>query len=482
MRTSHRSIVAEAVESRRLLSSSLSGGVLNIVGSTGNDVVNVTLSGSSIKVAEGSTSKTYTYSQVNKITADLKAGNDSLTLSESIAKPSSILGSAGNDTLTGGAGKDTLRGGDGNDRVDGRSGDDIVDGQANNDTVSGGAGTDAVLGGSSNDRLDPGTGNDYVEGGSGQDVVDYSTRTVPINATLKSAAVGSSSVVTGKGGQSGETDTYNGVEVILGGTKSDSLSFSPGLSDSTYAVVNQIQLWGNAGNDSLSSGLSPSNDLGDKVTIYGGDGNDVITTTVGPATSVYGQGGNDTLNIGDEDAGDPVVMDLGSGTDTLTEHAEGISNFVRTLPSTIENYIGTFTMFKSITINGNALNNSITVFTKASDAKGVILCGNDGDDLLTGTDGPDTINGGNGIDVVWAQGGNDIVFGGAGDDYIVGSNGNDTLYGDTGSDRLFGGADNDVLRAIDGLPDTLEGGSGSDIAYCDKSDSRVEIEKTFFAI
>src|SRR3982750_808604 len=101
----------ESLEGRRLLGSSLSSGVLKIVGTDQADKIDVTLSGSSIKVDEhkGST-KSYSASSVKKITADLKGGKDQITVSESITVPTTLNGGSGDDMLTGGGGNDNMLG------------------------------------------------------------------------------------------------------------------------------------------------------------------------------------------------------------------------------------------------------------------------------------------------------------------------------------------------------------------------------------
>ena len=101
-----------------------------------------------------------------------------------------LLGGAGNDTLTGGtvddfisggSGKDVVAGGAGNDRLDGRSGPDTLTGGAGNDTIRGGQGrdflvgsqeADTLLGGGGRDTISGREGNDRIFGGGGRDLLD----------------------------------------------------------------------------------------------------------------------------------------------------------------------------------------------------------------------------------------------------------------------------------------------------------------------
>jgi Ca2+-binding RTX toxin-like protein len=86
------------------------------------------------------------------------SGDDSVTVSSSVAIPVTMRGGAGRDTLIGGSGPDKLMGGEGNDRLLGRGGDDLIFGGPGNDSLYGGPGEDSLRGG-------PGT--DVISGGSG---------------------------------------------------------------------------------------------------------------------------------------------------------------------------------------------------------------------------------------------------------------------------------------------------------------------------
>jgi uncharacterized delta-60 repeat protein len=133
-----------------------------------------------------------------------------------------------------------------------------------------------------------------------------------------------------------------------------------------------------------------------------------------------------------------------------------------------------------------------------------VLSGNDGDDRLDGRGGADLMTGGAGFDtanyssrssaitVTMGSGandgspgenddveteeciggsGNDSIFGsslndflggGAGADSLTGNSGNDNITGSSGSDRLFGNNGNDFMQALDGISDTVNGGTNSD--------------------
>ena len=63
-----------------------------------------------------------------------------------------VLGEAGNDTLTGGDGNDTIDGGEGDDTLTGGLGDDVIIASEGYDQIEGGAGTDTIS--FANDAID----------------------------------------------------------------------------------------------------------------------------------------------------------------------------------------------------------------------------------------------------------------------------------------------------------------------------------------
>ena len=130
-----------------------------------------------------------------------------------------------------------------------------------------------------------------------------------------------------------------------------------------------------------------------------------------------------------------------------------------------------------LTVNGDALNNTITI---SRDAAGTILVNGGAVAVVGGTptvantslvqvfglDGQDVIslNQANGAlprANLFGGGANDTLTGGAGDDQLFGQAGNDTLLGGGGFDFLFGGADNDTMTGGD-ADDQVFGQSGTD--------------------
>jgi Ca2+-binding RTX toxin-like protein len=90
------------------------------------------------------------------------------------------------------------------------------------------------------------------------------------------------------------------------------------------------------------------------------------------------------------------------------------------------------------------------------------LFGGGGNDLIRAMAGRrDSVDGGTGNDTIDGGAGNDTLLGGLGDDHILKSDGNDLVLGGPGADHLDGGADRDTLDGGSGN-DTIEGGPGND--------------------
>jgi Ca2+-binding RTX toxin-like protein len=132
-----------------------------------------------------------------------------------------------------------------------------------------------------------------------------------------------------------------------------------------------------------------------------------------------------------------------------------------------------------LTVNGDALNNSIAV---SRNAAGQILVNGGAVTVLGGTatvantttiqvfglDGADTItlsevNGALPKANLFGGAGNDVLTGGSGNDQLFGQGGNDTLLGKGGFDLMFGGSEND----------TITGGDADDQAFGQGGDDRM---------
>ena len=161
-------------------------------------------------------------------------------------------------------------------------------------------------------------------------------------------------------------------------------------SNSLYFVVEWDYIRGTSGADTISR-------TGGE-TVYGQDGNDVISLLSG-ANYVRGDAGDDSVSGG-------------SGFDD---------------------------------INGNMGNDTL----RGNDGEDWVVGGKD-NDLLFGDAGFDIVYGNMGNDTVDGGAGNDWVRGGQGDDTVMGGAGDDWLWGDKGNDTLSGGAGADLFYSLAG--------------------------------
>ena len=155
--------------------------------------------------------------------------------------------------------------------------------------------------------------------------------------------------------------------------------------------------------------------------VHGWDGNDVITETPLGTQQIFGDAGNDTVNVVSDIVADS--WDGGASNDTIDWSAVAESG------ATFDLAVGTAT---DTALNVEQMLNF---------------------ENLIGTANRDVINGSAGANYLNAGAGNDDVYSGAG---------NDTLLGGTGNDQLFGGAENDYFDGGTG-DDRIDGGAGVDL-------------------
>ncbi len=155
---------------------SLDNGVLNIIGTDGNDGVYVAEHGNQAVVFTSfADPQSFAIADIDSINIDLLDGHDFALVSKWLTIDATIDGGDGSDLLIGGSGEDTIFGGAGNDQIYGRQGADSLDGEDGNDIVSGGSGDDSLVGGIGFDLLIGGGGNDLIDGDDTEDVIidDY---------------------------------------------------------------------------------------------------------------------------------------------------------------------------------------------------------------------------------------------------------------------------------------------------------------------
>ena len=248
-----------------------------------------------------------------------------------------------------------------------------------------------------------------------------------------------------------------------------------------------------------------------KIVVWGGDGDDTITSLVHQTTELDGQDGDDVITGG----WNTDIIRGGNGNDTLTgqfgnDRLLGGDGNDELFGNTGENelYGGTgddviYGGDLNDLIFGDAGDDTLWGFEGDDRINGFTgndsLHGNDGDDVINGHDGDDNIWADNGSDTIYAGAGNDWISGGTGDDVIRGENGadhvlagdgddfvnggdtTDRIFGGNGDDTLVGGNANNFLYGQNGNDilrggansDTIEGGSGNDTLYGEDGDDNL---------
>ena len=169
-------------------------------------------------------------------------------------------------------------------RLEGGRGPDTLSAGKGNDTITAGGADDYLFGGDGNDLLDGNSEADDFLGGNGRDTASYLSRTAAVSVGLGTFP---------DDGEVGEGDNVRAdIEVVWGGSGNDAITTTSGRA---------VRFFGFAGNDTLTGSLG--GDLLD-----GGSGND----------SLEGNGGADTLLAND---GVADTVNGGSGTDIAESDA-----------------------------------------------------------------------------------------------------------------------------------------------------------------
>ncbi|MDC1347362.1 Ig-like domain-containing protein, partial [Glaciecola sp.] len=359
-----------------------------------------------------------------------------------------ITDTSGNDALYGSIAADDITATDGNDTLYGQAGMDTLTGGNGSDDLYGGAGNDSIDAGDGDDEIYAGTGDDTIDGGAGYDELDYSTTNDDLTITYATTA--------NQGSVSGATigtDTYVGIENVIGGTGNDTFVGSTSTDDSlSYASINgavQVDFSGaNAGTvNTVNAGVDTFTGM---ETIIGSNSNDTFNGVTG-GVAVDGLGGSDRLSYIDSSAAVTITFAADSDTSgTVTGNAN--ATFIN-----VEHVQGSTA---ADVIDGSAISNNLSIYVLGSEGDDTITGGAGSADALAyqaytvditadltagtvlSSVGNDTvsnieeINTGSGNDDITGSVGNDIIRGNAGDDTFVGSAGNDTIEGGAGFDTL----------------------------------------------
>ena len=421
---------------------------------------------------------------VDSLTIDTGAGNDTLTLDDSNGNPST----AGVLIFNGGAGD--------NDKLAVIG--DAVDDSVNYTPDSGvGPGTLAYNDGANNIRLVRYARFELVDitalasvTVSGSPGVDYYTLTNGVDATM--GGVNRAVVVSGARNDSFfdsvhiwnvdsltiDTGAYDdlllldysngnlspaGVLTFNGGAGGDPrFPDEPGFTaDDSLAVI------GDAVNGSVNytpgsvagSGTLTYTDGGNNIQLVTFTGLESVDITRVTSVTVSGSSGVDNYTLSNGIGGE-------GGRAVLAVVVSGTRNGVTIESASVHN-VGSLTIDTGAgndIINASAINLNVELYAIS---RAFVLNGGAGNDTLTGGSGNDMLNGGAGNDSLVGGEGNDTLSGGAGNDTLSGGAGDDTLSGGAGKDSLNGGAGTDTVveTTVDAamtLTNTQLTGNGTD--------------------
>ena len=298
-----------------------------------------------------------------------------------------ILGGKGSDALSGGAGNDFLSGGPGNDLIRGNSGDDILEGNSGDDSISGGTGDDLISGGPGRDTLAGNAGKDIINGNAGDDFINGNgdDDTLSGNGGNDTIEGGSGNdTIRGNGGND-ILDGKSGDDTIKGGQGDDLVVGGTG-NDTLEGGADDDILKGKAGDDTLDGGNGNDTIQGDggndildggsgENILDGGNGDDVLAVQAASSGSIDGGKGTDTLRLDGSgfalnlntttvDIDGIEIIDMGSGSDTLTlglQDVLDISNTTNTLnilgaPGDTVAFLDTFTQGNTQVVDGVTFN------------------------------------------------------------------------------------------------------------------------------
>ena len=409
------------------VNSDVTSGVLTVE-TTAGDAVTITSAGGNVQInGENPDSGAATSASLTAINVIGDDGGNNINLAAvntpDFSPTLSVLvdGRGGIDTINGSQLADTLRGGDAGDRIIG-------------DNNPGGT-RDNMLGEAGDDELvwNPGDGDDINEGGAGNDESEVNgggkeqfevkpgtvagrvafDRVQPDPAFLAPFSVDISD----------DTERLD----LNAGAADDIVTAAEGLQALGFA----LDINGGDANDVIDGGDGPDN-------IAGGLGDDQIAADNNPAQTrdvVNGDAGNDTMTWNPGDGDD--VNEGGEGTDTVVVNGGTGDEDFRTKPSATPGRVQ---------------------FDRIDPAPFNIDIGTSESLVVNGGGGDDEIKGSSGLAGLIAS-------------TFNGDDGKDDIKGTDGPDSLSGGAGGDLIRSIDRAADSVECGSGFDLALVDRRDT-----------
>jgi Ca2+-binding RTX toxin-like protein len=281
----------ESLEPRVLLSASFDAGVLTIMGTDGNDAIDMKAGprdGEVVLLRVPGVARGTVYRQVEAIIIETGDGNDRIRVNRRItAEDGTLIGvridaGAGDDRIDGGDGDDVIDAGDGNDRIRDHRGDNRIDAGDGRNTILTGDGDDRIAAGSGDDRIndrggnniiEAGDGNNRINTGMGDDIIETGDGVDRIfdrgGDNLIDAGCGDDVIHVNHG--TNVIDAGDGHDRVKGGRGNDRI-FGGAGNDIINAASGDDEVHGGDGNDRLMGG--PGQDM-----VNGGEGDDDIRTS-----------------------------------------------------------------------------------------------------------------------------------------------------------------------------------------------------------
>jgi hypothetical protein len=245
---------------------------------------------------------------------------------------------------------------------------------------------------------------------------------------------------------------------LYGGDGDDQLTLDGPVGGYLDGGGGSDQLTGGDGSDSIEGGPQADN-------IDARDGKDFFAGGLGPDVVMGGEGDD----YGFRDLGDGDKIDMGPGRDYFSvDNGDGSGDVL--IGGSGTDTVGFYTVGDT----------GEQPFTKVDLAEGRLTTGAFGSydavsDTLTGIEDAGELAGQSGDDVLIGDASSNVLAGGNGNDTIVGGGGSDTLLGDKAyqfTDFLFEyGAGSDTIVANDGFQDDVACGGGADTVVADQFDT-----------
>ncbi len=125
----------ESLEKRIVpTTATLTDRVLNILGTPGADNIQIDQSNKIISVSGVASS--FEANRIDLISIEAGAGDDFVSIGQSVVEKTWVFGNSGNDRISAGGGDTTIYGGSGNDTLVGGAGTDVLDGGTGTDSLS----------------------------------------------------------------------------------------------------------------------------------------------------------------------------------------------------------------------------------------------------------------------------------------------------------------------------------------------------------